>query len=699
MGSGRVVRSEAPPERAGGAAIAEILSRDDDRAARSSDAVPRAASDMRAGYLAHVDGLRAIAIGAVVIYHAWPRLLPGGYVGVDVFFVISGFLITRLIHAEMQAGTFDMLTFLARRARRLLPAAAVCFTLVMVLGGLVLLPETYRDLGRSLMGAALMYANVQFYRTAGYFSTPPEEKPLLHAWSLSVEDQFYLTWPLLLMVLVPLLRTRGRLMMATALLGAVSLWHAEATVTRHPDFAFYILTTRAWELLAGCLLAIAGPLAALPRSMALPAGAVGLALIAGSAVLLEPSIPFPGLSAVPVVVGTALAIMAGLGSPNPFTRLLAAPPMLFVGLVSYSLYLWHWPLLSLATSLAGRPLAAAEAGAAVALSFVLAVLSWRYVERPFRRHGAMSRQLLWRTLAASAATMAALALVGGGVKVLDGLPQRFDGAVGRMFTDMSSGNPLRRRCDGHELAFQNDGVCNFGKAKDAATSYDVAIFGDSNADHFVPMLASWVKAHGLSARQVTQSSCAALIGFDRAGRPPGQASDCRAYHEVLLRFLDANPRLRLVVLGGAWDGYAGRLSPTRSGSAAPATTDLRGALASVVALLRRRGVQVHILGQIPRFEVMPAICVARALQAGADPAACGLPAAEVRARHDPINAVIAAVAAADPGVTASYPDEVMCGAAWCSPIKDGVFLYRDPGHLSEAGARLIGKYLTFPALP
>ena len=159
-------------------------------------------------YLPFVDGLRAVAILAVVAYHALPWTLPGGFAGVDVFFVISGFLITRSIAAEMADGSFSVPTFFVRRARRLLPAALVCFFAVAILAGFILLPDAYLYFGRSLLSAILMYANIFFYKTGGYFSAPSLEKPLLHTWSLSVEDQFYLTWPLLLMVLLPRL-SRG----------------------------------------------------------------------------------------------------------------------------------------------------------------------------------------------------------------------------------------------------------------------------------------------------------------------------------------------------------------------------------------------------------------------------------------------------------------------------------------------------------
>ena len=195
-------------------------------------------------YLPFVDGLRAVAILAVVAFHALPWTVPGGFVGVDVFFVISGFLITRFIAGEMADGTFSLLHFYVRRARRLMPAALVCFVVVSLISGFVLLPDTYWYLGRSLLAAILMYANVFFYHTGGYFTAPSLEKPFLHTWSLAVEDQFYLTWPLLLMFLLPRVSKTVLVTVAFAIATA-SLVYAEFMLTQDPEFAFYLLPTRA----------------------------------------------------------------------------------------------------------------------------------------------------------------------------------------------------------------------------------------------------------------------------------------------------------------------------------------------------------------------------------------------------------------------------------------------------------------------
>ena len=674
----------------------------------------------RAFYMPHVDGLRAIAIATVVAFHAWPSLLPGGFIGVDVFFVISGFLITRLILAEIQAGTFSLPVFFARRIRRLLPAATVAIVAVLAVGAVLLLPETYRETGRSVVAASLMFANLLFYRTADYFSAPADEKPLLHTWSLSVEDQFYLTWPLLLLLLAPRIPRAGLIALAATLL-ALSLGHAESMLARNPDYAFYMLPARAWELLAGCLLAlVAGNLA--PRRLKADGlAALGLAQDLASATLLGPTSHFPGVAAAPAVAGTMLAIAAGLGGGNAaqsplLVRFLSTRPLVLAGLVSYSLYLWHWPILSLGQYAAGRHLTAIETAVAVALSLLAAVLSWRYVERPFRLHGPMPLRAALRTIAIGAATMTALAIVGGSIRALDGLPQRFDGIAGKLFEEIANGNPLRHSCDGTDRITGTDAKCNVGRRKAAGESYDVAVFGDSNADHLMPMVTRWAETEQLAARQVTKSACAPLLGVDTATRSARQNQICKSYQKAIIRFVEANPGLKVVVLSGVWPGYtsglvrnglavSGRMSspgvafPAPDKGQASAAVTFSDALAGTVAFFRSRGIRVHLIGPIPHFRVLASRCVVKALSAGSDVAACGRATSEVADVAGPAERVIEAIAAADPGVSFVLPTRVMCGSQWCSPMKDGVFLYRDALHLNSSGSRLLYDYFSFPKRP
>ncbi len=657
-------------------------------------------------YLPHIDGLRAIAIAMVVLYHAWPKLLPGGFIGVDVFFVISGFLITRIIAAEMACGEFSYVRFLARRVRRLAPAAVLMLGVVLAIGAIIFRPDALKSLGHAVALASVLLANVHFYRTGGYFSAPPEEKPILHMWSLAVEDQFYLTWPLLLLFLLVVLKRRGTIAVVLTLASA-SLVHAQMKLSADADFAFYILSARAWELLVGCLLALLTPLIDLKGKAASIAAWAGFLMIVASALLLNQSVPFPGIAALPAALGTAAVIAAGLQSSNAMTRLLEKPPVVFIGLISYSLYLWHWPILSLSQYVLSRGLTAGEAAAAVGLSLVVAIASWRYVEQPFRKQVDHSQRGNWRTIAIGSAAIASVLAVGALFKIFDGLPERFDGPVRQIYADMSHGNPLRPACDGTDRIFGTDETCAFGRKPKPGESYEVAVFGDSNADHFVPAIAAWVGAKNLLGRQVTKSACALLFNVQRPGLWSAEVRHCDDYRRAAIRFIEQNPKLRLAILGGDWRDYINVLdnpdlklsqltSVTWSGEQVQNAKGFEIALGRTVDFLLARGINVHILGQIPIFENLPTTCIAKSVAAGHDTHACGVPRQVYNSRQGPIDEALRRIAASRPGVSLSFPSQYICDDAICSPYHDGTYMYRNHDHLSLAGSLKLRDTLNFP---
>ena len=659
-------------------------------------------------YLAHVDGLRALAILFVVVFHAWPEMLPGGFIGVDVFFVISGFLITRLIASEMAHGEFSFAAFFARRVRRLFPAAILMVSAVLAVGSLILLPATLSELGKSLVYISFMIVNVHFYQTAGYFSAPVEEKPLLHMWTLAVEDQFYLTWPLLLVLLAAFLPRRGIIAVVIGL-AVASFVHAQVNVVTAPDYAFYILWPRAWELLAGCILALVAPYVSVPARMAAVAQFAGLAMIFAAAGILHPGIAFPGLSVLPVVLGTVLAIAGGVGQTSLATRILASRPAVFIGLISYSLYLWHWPILSLSSSAMSRPLSPLETAAAVTASGLIAVLSWRFVERPFRRRSATPGMGQYRVIAAGAVPFVLLSLAGAGIRIDDGLPWRFDGSAGQSSPTCRKAT----RC-APPVTVITVSLAQMRHATSVAGSMvgnpdDIVVLGDSNGDQFVPAIARWASSAGLAGRQVTQSACAPLLGVHVPGRASAIERLCDPYHERIVRFVEDNAGLKLAVLGGAWLGYQGRLedrgleylNPNATDEYTPRlgpTADFEAALARTIDYLIGRGIKVHIVAQISHFAVLPTKCILGRVAARVDAETCGIPSAEVLKRHHVVDEAIRRIARNRPGVTASFPSTLICRDQMCLPYRDGVYMYRNGGHLSRAGAYKIQDFLELPDL-
>lgn len=350
-----------------------------------------------------IDGLRAVAVTAVVIFHAFPHRLPGGFAGVDVFFVISGFLISSLIYAGLEKGRWSFAEFYERRIRRLFPALILVLSACLAFGLYALHENELKPLGKHTAGGAAFVANFVLWSEAGYFDTAAAEKPLLHLWSLGIEEQFYLVWPLLLWMawrLRPRPSTLIALLAALATLSfGLDLWRIE-----HDRVGtFYSPFTRFWELLAGGALAGFARWVAHPKSRTAPhtaAGFAGAALLVGSFALLDPAQAFPGALALAPVLGAALLIAAGPATPTG--RLLATPPMTWLGKISYPLYLWHWPLLAFARLITGsEPITPATRLTLVATAVLLAWGTARYVEYPLRygTHGRLKASLLTVVLA------------------------------------------------------------------------------------------------------------------------------------------------------------------------------------------------------------------------------------------------------------------------------------------------------------
>lgn len=368
-------------------------------------------------YRADIDGLRAVAVLAVVDHHAHLSGLRGGFVGVDIFFVISGFLIARQIAERQAAGDWTLAGFYERRARRILPAL---FTMLAVVTGLALLfldPTSLQAYARSLAATLLFGSNFYFSINSGYFAQSADLLPLLHTWSLGVEEQFYLIFPLL--TLIPWLRRR--LALTAALVGLLSFAFSVWAANSHAGVAFYWPVSRAWELMIGVLLAV-GPIPALRIGWRREAAVLGgLAMIGLSLLGYSQHMPWPGLPALLPCLGAALVIWSG--GDSRASRLLSAPPLVGIGLISYSLYLWHWPVLAFArlTGLGGSDKGTMLA--LVALSMVLATVSWWGIERPFRRRDRISRRHL---LVIGGGMLLVLVLACLAILGAEGLPRRLD---------------------------------------------------------------------------------------------------------------------------------------------------------------------------------------------------------------------------------------------------------------------------------
>ena len=370
-----------------------------------------------------IEGLRAAAVLPVLAYHVSPSVAPGGFVGVDVFFVISGYLISQLLCADIEQNKFSIVGFYERRIRRIFPALMAMLAVTFILGLRYCLPGELDDLARSTMGAALSVSNIYFWITSGYFSGDELSKPLLHTWSLAVEEQFYLVWPLFLFAgrryfnrwLIPL----------TWLITAISLLVAAIGAFYFANQTFFAPYTRLWELAAGGLLAMgAVPETSRPLLRNVLATA-GFGLIAGSVFLIHSTMPFPGLLALPPVAGAWLIILAGRGGDSLVYRALSFKPIAFIGAISYSLYLWHWPINTFQRNYAfmGGYDSWVNKILICVVSIAVAAFSWRFIEQPFRagKFRPSNRMLLKLAAAATTCIVGTAAVA----TVRNGLPSRF----------------------------------------------------------------------------------------------------------------------------------------------------------------------------------------------------------------------------------------------------------------------------------
>lgn len=639
-------------------------------------------------YRPDIDGLRALAIGAVVLYHCRFGVFAGGFVGVDVFFVISGYLIALLIYPPMREGRFSFLEFWERRIRRIFPMMAVMLAVTTAFALLILFPADLKRYAASLAAAVAFVSNFEFFSEAGYFDVDAGQKPILHTWSLGAEAQFYLVFPPLLYALRKLDRDRllqilGGLAIASF---GLSLWAVEAA----PAFAFYLLPARLWELLLGVMLAIAAPRA--PQNAVLTNGlaAAGLGLIGWSIVTLSSDTRFPGAAALAPCIGTAAVIYAGLSPGSLVNRLLSARGLVFAGMISYSLYLWHWPVLALARYYAFGELTLGQTALAVGASVALAVLSWRYVEQPMLRRAWLPGRA--RLMQVSGAGLFALALTGGAVAWAEGLPQRFPAEIRAILAI------AQERPDGLSLCFnpaigaiRAGQICRIGGNADDAT---FLLWGDSHAEAVVPAVSDAAFRGERVGRYAARGSCPPLLGVTSS-----RGTGCRAFADAVVKFAIA-AEIEEVVIAGYWADYAEGSSLAPGGGhvlisddgGAPATVEgnravFRSGLERTVKTLTDANIKVVLVGPIPEIAWPVPETLARI-----DARANGKDIRTDRALYLKRSAFVLEAFEAmreKYGVLVLRPDAVLCGSGKCDVVRDGHPLYRDAHHLSTYGAKQI----------
>jgi peptidoglycan/LPS O-acetylase OafA/YrhL len=612
----------------------------------------------------------------VVLFHLGLGC-PGGYVGVDVFFVISGFLITRLVMAEQSRGAFTLSAFWARRMRRLFPALAVVLAFTLAAASRWFLPQDFQEYGESLAAQGTLTSNVFFWMKAGYFDSTADVKPLLHTWSLAIEEQFYLFFPLLFVFGRNAIRRTLIAVLAAVFIVSFSL--SVAGSYRHPSATFYLLPTRAWELALGALLCfLPAPDGAWAQARRLAPWA-GLAAIVCALILYSSATRFPGAAALLPCGGTALLVWGTSRGSGLVGRALSARPLVFIGLISYSLYLWHWPLLVFWHYLQPRPaFTLQDKLALLATAFAMATLSYYLVELPIRTRRVLASTplLVWSSVAATLVFV----LAGATIHAQRGLPSRLPEAcvqlaapdVDPLLFAQTSLDDLRR--DRVPLLT--------GEAAPARThSVDVLLWGDSHANSIAPVVRALAAERRLTSAMIVHPATAPLLDFSRDYPDALVGRDALEFTARAAQYV-RDHSVKRVLIAAAWEAYAIEATDDR-----PATTFDR-TLARTVDEIRAAGAEVWLIKDVPGMPFNVPRALSRACVAGGDIAALRPSLAAYAADHAVVNHAIDA--RQSPRVHVLDPVPFFAdGRGRLLAERDAHALFMDNAHLTRQGAQLL----------
>jgi prepilin-type processing-associated H-X9-DG protein len=662
------------------------------------------------GFRGDIEGLRAVAIGAVLLCHAGIPFLAGGYVGVDVFFVISGFLITRLLLGELEkTGRISLPRFYARRAKRLLPLAALLLAAVGILSLLLLSPVRAVEVSGDIISSALYTANWHFAaQSVDYFAQDIEPSPVLHLWSLAIEEQFYVVWPTMMLAVTWFWRRRGRsvrpaLWVTLGLITVGSLALGIHLTDSQPASAYFSTFGRAWELALGGALALLGAVR-IPRVIAAALGWGGLAAIVYAALAFDAATPFPGTAALAPTLGTAALILAGSsiyaaakGGP---TGLLALAPVRYVGRISYSWYLWHWPALVFAAAIWG-PLSVAAGLAVVAASWVPTHLTHVLVEDPVRRARSLVR-LPGRGLALGLGCMA-IALAAG-LMLRDAQPTLQAAPIADVTgaaalaeqptpqerADAVRPSPLRARADRSRAFYDgclvgisgtNSNRCLYGDRHGGRT---MILFGDSHAMQYFSALEELANVHHWRLIALTKAECTPGEVPIRSMVADREYSQCDAWREDSLQRIEEAGSRAIVVMSGD-TAYTPYDSEGNELTGAAAASAMEAGYVETLRRIDRAGLRTAVIRDTPVSASDVPSCVSEDLQ---DLGACSFPRVREPDKEFDVRA-----AEETPGAHLIDLTAEICPGEVCRAVIGNALVYRDKSHLTATFARTLSPWI------
>jgi peptidoglycan/LPS O-acetylase OafA/YrhL len=616
-------------------------------------------------YRPFIDGLRAIAVLSVVIYHLRRTLLPGGFLGVDIFFVLSGFLITGIIWREARLDSFTYARFYERRIRRIAPALLAMLVATTIVGTALLLPQDLISFAKSAIATVSFVANIWFWRDSDYFSAAADEKPLLHMWSLGVEEQFYIFFPMLLIFLTRYAR-RSVLPTILALCLSSFLFNILLVQIGGATPAFYLIPSRAWELGIGSIVAIFPSPTRLGSRFGNIAAALSLAVLVAS-ILIDPRLIAGVLpNATAAVLATALMLWTR-DTDSSTHRLLSIRPLTTIGLISYSLYLWHWPVIVFSQYWLVRPLDGVEALIAIAVMILLAATSWRWVERPFRSK-AMRRLRLYQMVAGVAAF---LLLAAAGLIASGGLPSRLPPDAARI--DAVAGTLYRCPIIDTVHAGMSRG-CAMNLSDGNVGNAGVALIGNSHALMYAPLVGSLLKARSIEGILLNANSCIPSASINLS---PSCGARAQAYIDAVEKLPNAKTIIVAFDWGGASEHFVDRLGqPVEMGR----EDALIKAVDETIVRLRAKSKKVILIGPIAMPGWQVASVMSRQIAFG-------------RPVTGPLDMPESQFMGTAGKIISHYqnrtdvifvrPDLVQCNSNRCEFMHDGVPLFADNNHIAQ----------------
>jgi peptidoglycan/LPS O-acetylase OafA/YrhL len=639
-------------------------------------------------YRPDIDGLRAVAVLSVLFFHSGFTLFSGGYVGVDVFFVISGYLITNIVVREIDDCTFSIVNFYERRFRRLMPALMVVIFVSLAFGALLLTPTRLVDLGQSAVASTLFSSNILFYLESGYFGGAAETKPLLHTWSLAVEEQYYIFFPLLLIFIA---KTGAKHYFKWLSSLSILSFIACVILTReNASAAFYWIPTRAWELFIGSMLAlnsIAFPIRRIVREVS---SLTGISMILTSVFMYSAETPFPGYAALLPTIGTALVIYSGAGGSSFVNRILSLKPLVFIGFISYSLYLWHWPIIVYTKLWFIKELTFNTVVVMLTFTAVVSILSWRYIESPFRRRALLNskKSIYFGVFATSAVTITI-----GLIFILN------DGFSERKFNNtslISKKNDYKwlhwESCEDVTGRISNKrGLCEIGSNSGNA---HFLLWGDSHARSIASGVHLSARSANLKGRIAAQTACPPLLTIERPNR-----DSCNNFNLKVMTLISETPDIKTVILAARWPlsvkgdrykeehGSYVKLIDTISPSNSMSNTELfKIGLGKTIEKLNRLGKRVVLINSVPEvgYDVPSALVVASINDRNVN-SIIAPTKEEFKKRNYEVHSIFNELNKLA-YVDVISIDEYLCDAGHCKVMIDGRPLYRDDDHLSTYGS-------------